>query len=194
MDWYADRARLIGYGTSDTLAYPPCGIRRELESFLRIKFINRTEKSDISFLDEIEESETATHVFFGNGDNETEIGFCELFASILCSFFDEATESDFFLSIDEREASDFIEVHTDGIIGNLREIDIVCLVLTRRTVFEKFFFTEAVDDLDIEFHESGIYLIEFIDVIFGIRHHGEEFVVGDFPFDFPFLDEELESF
>gem|GEM_PF-5549056 len=194
MDWDTDSTRLIGYGTSNPLTYPPSGIGREFESFLGIKFINRTEESDISFLDEIEESETTTHIFFGNRDHETEIGFCKLFSGILCSFFDEATESDFFLSIDEREASNFIQVHSNGIVRNLGKIDIIGLIFTRRTMLEEFLLTEAIDDFDIELHESSIDIIKLIDIIFGIRHSCEELIVGNFSFNLSFFYEELKSF
>ena len=56
MDRNTNGASLIGNGTRDALADPPGCIGREFESALGIEFINRTEKSDVSLLNEIEKS------------------------------------------------------------------------------------------------------------------------------------------
>ena len=114
--WYTDRTSLISDRASDTLADPPCRIRGELEPTIWIELIYRTEESYIPFLDEIEESESASHILLRDRDDETEIGFCESLACILVSLLDEMTETDFFFCIDERKSTDLVEVHTDRVV------------------------------------------------------------------------------
>lgn len=116
VDWYTDRTSLISDRASDTLTDPPCCICRELESSIWIELVYRTKESNIAFLDEVEESESASHILLRDRDDETEIGFCESLACILVSLLDEVTETNFFFCIDERESTDLIEIHADRVI------------------------------------------------------------------------------
>lgn len=116
---YTDGSSLISNCTSHSLADPPRGIRRELEPPVWIKFIDRTEESYISLLNKIEQTKSASHILLRDRDHETEIGLCQSLARFLISLLDEVSESDLFFCIDERESSDLIEIHTDGIIRYL---------------------------------------------------------------------------
>ena len=116
---YSDRPSLISNSTSNSLANPPCRIRRELESSIRIELIDRTKKSNIPFLHEIEESESTTHIFLCDRDHQSEIRFGKAFTCFLISLLDEATETNFLFSIDERESSNLIEIHADRVVRNL---------------------------------------------------------------------------
>jgi hypothetical protein len=123
----SDGTSLISDSTSDSLTDPPGCIGRKLESSIWIEFINCSEKSYIALLDEIEESESTTHILLGDRYDESEIGFCETLASLLISLLDEMSESDLFFCIDEVKSSDLIEIHTDRVIRDLREVDILIL-------------------------------------------------------------------
>ena len=119
MYWYTDSTSLISDSTSDSLTDPPCRIRRELKSSIRVEFIDGTEETNVSLLHQIEKSESTSHVFFRDGHDETEIGFCKSLTSFLISLLDETTETNFLFSIDKGKSPDLVQVHTDRVIRNL---------------------------------------------------------------------------
>jgi len=55
MDGDSDCPGLVGDRSRDRLSYPPCSIGREFETSPIVKFLNSTEESYVSFLDEVEE-------------------------------------------------------------------------------------------------------------------------------------------
>jgi hypothetical protein len=116
MDRHTDRACLIRDRTSDSLTDPPRSVGREFESSIWVELIDGAEESDISFLYEVEKSETTAHILLRDGDDETEIGLSETLAGFLISLLDESSETDFFFCIDEGESPDLIEIHTDRVI------------------------------------------------------------------------------
>ena len=69
-----DGPRLVCDGTSDRLTDPPRGVGRELVASAVLELIHRLHQTDVAFLDEVEELETAISVLFGDGDHEPEIG------------------------------------------------------------------------------------------------------------------------
>ena len=94
-----------------------------------IEFIHGTQKPHVSFLDEIQEMETAAEIFFRNRHDEPQIRIRELLSRPLASpflrfrgpvrraRFHVLGQTDFFLRRKERYASDFLEVHSHRIVG-----------------------------------------------------------------------------
>src|SRR4051812_40660995 len=68
-----NRSALIGNSAGDCLPNPPGGIGGEFEPALVVKLVGRLHETDIAFLDEIEEGETATDVLLCNRDDESKI-------------------------------------------------------------------------------------------------------------------------
>src|SRR5690606_11265567 len=62
----ANRARLVGDGARNRLANPPRGICREFVAATVFEFIDCFHQADIAFLNQIEELQAATGVFFCN--------------------------------------------------------------------------------------------------------------------------------
>ena len=75
MDGKPNSASLVGDRTRNRLPDPPGRIRAELESAMVIKFLDRPDQSEISFLDQIEKSETPGRLAFGDRDDQPKIGF-----------------------------------------------------------------------------------------------------------------------
>ena len=70
----ADGTCLVGDGTGNRLTDPPCGVSRELVAAAVFEFVYRFHQADIAFLNQIKELQAAVGVFFGNGNNQTQVG------------------------------------------------------------------------------------------------------------------------
>src|SRR6266550_8033176 len=75
MDREPDRASVIGHGSSDLLAYPPCGVGGEFPAAPVLKAIDAFHQADIAFLNEIEERKAAIQVTLRDRDDEPEVRF-----------------------------------------------------------------------------------------------------------------------
>ena len=78
VDRDADRARLVGDGARDGLANPPRGVGGELEALRVVEFLDCANQAEVAFLNQVEEEHAATHIAFGNGDDETQVRLDEL--------------------------------------------------------------------------------------------------------------------
>jgi hypothetical protein len=78
VDRDADGAGLIGDGACDGLADPPCGVGGEFVAAAVFEFFDGFHEAHVAFLDEVEEGEAAVGVFFGDGDDEAEVGLDHL--------------------------------------------------------------------------------------------------------------------
>ena len=65
----ADRARLSGNRAINGLANPPCGVGAEFIAAPRIKLSNRAHQANITVLDQIEQRDAASKIFFGHADH-----------------------------------------------------------------------------------------------------------------------------
>ena len=94
VDRYADGAGLIGDCAGDGLSDPPGGIGGEFVAASVFVFIDSAHEAGVAFLDEVEEGESAVAIFFGDGDDESEVSAGEIahgfvvFEVALCDGFD----------------------------------------------------------------------------------------------------------
>ncbi|CAI8233353.1 MAG: Uncharacterised protein [Alphaproteobacteria bacterium] len=72
-------ARLVSNRARNRLTNPPCRIGREFIATAIFKFINRLHQADIAFLNEVKELQTAIGVFFGNRNDQAQIGLDHFF-------------------------------------------------------------------------------------------------------------------
>ena len=77
-----NRAGLVGNRASDGLSNPPGRVSRELVTAPVFKFLNGLHEAHISFLDQIEKRKSSIGVFFGNRDNQSQVGFDHFFFSL----------------------------------------------------------------------------------------------------------------
>ncbi len=70
-----DCTGLIRNGARNRLPDPPRCIGGELVATAVFKLIHRLHQADIAFLNQIKELKAAVGVFFGNGNNQAQVGF-----------------------------------------------------------------------------------------------------------------------
>ena len=93
----SDGPGLVGDGTGDGLSDPPCGIGRELEASVIIEFFYGSDEADVAFLKKVEKRHAASDMFLGYADDQSKIGFDEMFLSFfsfLEDLFEIFTEND----------------------------------------------------------------------------------------------------
>ncbi len=70
---HANRAALIGHGTTDRLPDPPRRIRAELMPAAVLELVGRADQADVAFLNQVEEMHTAPDVLLGDADDQTRV-------------------------------------------------------------------------------------------------------------------------
>ena len=65
-----DSTSLVSYRPCDGLSDPPCSVCRELISFGVVEFFNCLDKSEVSFLNKIEERKASVEISSGDTNNE----------------------------------------------------------------------------------------------------------------------------
>jgi len=78
-----DGASLVSDGAGDGLANPPSRVSGKLVAAAPLEFVGAFHEADVAFLNEVEKLEAAVAIFFGDGDNQTEIGLGEFFFGLI---------------------------------------------------------------------------------------------------------------
>ncbi len=78
VDRDSNRAGLVGDGTRDSLADPPCGVCRELIASTPFELVDRFHQTDVAFLDQVKELQAAVRVLLRDRYHKTEIGLNQL--------------------------------------------------------------------------------------------------------------------
>ena len=78
--------RLCSASLEYALAYPPHGVRDELESAGLIELFSGLDEPKVTLVDEVGKAQTLVLVLLGNRHDEAQIGSCELFKRLLVSF------------------------------------------------------------------------------------------------------------
>src|SRR5664279_6473051 len=81
-----DDSRLLGKGLQDCLPYPPHPIGDELEILLLVKPFCRSDKSEVSFIDNITQWQTLVLIISAYTDDKTEICFHQGIQGFLVPF------------------------------------------------------------------------------------------------------------
>src|SRR5262245_51111902 len=74
----ADGARLVGDRARDGLTDPPRRVRRELEALRVVELLDRTDETEVAFLNEIEERHAPADVTLRDRDDEPQVRLGEL--------------------------------------------------------------------------------------------------------------------
>ena len=102
---------LICYGSGYSLSYPPCSVCAELISLRPVNLIYSLYKSEISFLYQIEEQHSSSHIFFRYADYKSQIRFTKLLFCIFISLFHPLGKIYFFLCSQKRNFPYFLQIH-----------------------------------------------------------------------------------
>ena len=129
MNRNTDGSRLIGDCSCDCLTDPPCRIGTEFVTFTIIKFLDSFDQAKVTFLNQIQEQHTTSHVSFGNADYQTEVGFCQTFLCFLIALFHTLCKLNFFVCRKKAYLTDLFQIHTNRIFNadtfRNRKIDLV---------------------------------------------------------------------
>ena len=100
----ADGARLVRNGPRDRLADPPGGVRRELVAASVVEFVGRAHQADVAFLEQVQQVQSAVHVFLSNRNHQPEVGLHQIFLGPLGFLFALPDDFPCVLEIGERRA------------------------------------------------------------------------------------------
>src|SRR5436190_14175237 len=78
VDRNADGPRLVGDCSGDRLANPPGCVGRKLVTTAPVKFLDALHQTEVSFLNQIEELQTAVLVLLGNRDDQAQVSLGQL--------------------------------------------------------------------------------------------------------------------
>ena len=130
----SNSARLICDSACNRLTNPPCCICTELIALRVIEFLNRTNQTNITFLDQIQQAHTTTNILLRHADDQTQISFGQttlrlfpiLYKAMITlscwlellysATFHSPGQTHFFLSRKQRDTTDLAQVHTNRII------------------------------------------------------------------------------
>ena len=180
-----DRAGLIGDRARDRLTDPPCGIGRELISTAIFELVDRFHEADVTFLNEIKELQATVGIFFGNRNNEAQVGFDHFFLRLTGLFFalldltDDATElrdikADILTDLGHFSAQlvDFIggalDKHLPATARFLRHVFHPCRVKLATAVFINEFLTvdagliRQFDHVGVNLHDPAVDTVELV--------------------------------
>src|SRR5512134_3526998 len=81
MHGHTDRASLVGNSTRHSLTDPPCGIGREFVPTPVIELLGCADQADVALLDQVQEGDTASHIFLGYRNDQTGVRRDQMFTS-----------------------------------------------------------------------------------------------------------------
>src|SRR5438128_5651105 len=120
VDRDADRPRLVRDGARDRLADPPGRVGRELEAALVVELLDRAHQPQVPFLDQVEERQAPVEVLLGNRDHQAEVRLGEVMACLFRAGFHLLRQLNLFLSREQVDASNLLEVHPDRVVEGHR--------------------------------------------------------------------------
>ena len=83
----------------------------ELVAAAMVELVDRTDKAQVAFLDEVEEGEPATHVLLGDRHDEPEIGLDHTVGGALIAGFDSRRQRDLVLLREEPHGGNLLQIH-----------------------------------------------------------------------------------
>ena len=110
-----DGSRLVGDCPRNCLTNPPCRICGKFESLSAVEFFDSLNKTQVTFLNQIQKKHTAAHISFCNADNKTQIRLREFLLRFLVSHFHPLRQFNFLFRAQKRHFADFLQIHSDRV-------------------------------------------------------------------------------
>ena len=73
-----NRSRLVGQSSGYSLPNPPGRVSTELKAFFIIELLNRSNQTEVTLLDKVEEQHASADIFLSDGNNQTKVGLSKL--------------------------------------------------------------------------------------------------------------------
>ena len=80
MDRNANSAALVCQGAGNSLPNPPGGVGAKFVAAAVIKLFNGFHQAEVAFLNQIRKGDALSHIFLGNANDQTGVGFYEMIA------------------------------------------------------------------------------------------------------------------
>ena len=140
-----DRARLIGHRAGNRLTNPPRGVGGELVALRVVELFDRTDQTEVTLLDQVQELHATPGVALGQGHDQAEVGLEQVVLRLLAVLgqevqlaalaaghlvglvlqlvlgvqagLDAAGQVDFLLGVQQGNLADLLEVVLDGVGG-----------------------------------------------------------------------------
>ena len=106
----AHDTRLLGQSLQDRLTNPPHGIRNELETPGFVELLRSLDKTEVSLVDQVGQTEALILILLGHRHDETQIGFGELLQCLLVTLLDSLGKFHLLLNRNELLLADFLQV------------------------------------------------------------------------------------
>jgi hypothetical protein len=160
---HADGARLIRYGARDGLPDPPRGVRGELVSARVVELLHGADEAQIALLDEVQEQQAASHVPFGYGHHQSEVGLRELAFGLHILGLDPFGQHHLFTRREQWDFADLLKVLPDGIAGGVvhRQVELAQELLFLGVVLGRLL-PVGLDDVDAHVEERGVQLFQIV--------------------------------
>ena len=81
-----------------------------------VEFFNCLNKTDVAFLNQIEEMHTSADIALCDADNKTQICLGKALFRLLVAFHNALGKLYFLIARKQRNTSDFLKIHFDGIV------------------------------------------------------------------------------
>ena len=112
-----DCTGIICQSPGNCLADPPGRIGTELISLCIVKLIHGFHQSDISLLNQIQEAHATAHIPLGNTDNQTQIGFRQVFLGFFIAIPHPFRQLRFLFRGKQLNITDFFQILTHRIFN-----------------------------------------------------------------------------
>src|SRR5207248_2368192 len=119
VDRDADRPRLVRDRAGDRLPDPPGRVRRELVALAVVELLDRTDETDVAFLDEIEEGHAAADVLLRDRDDQTKVRFSQVVTrvvALLDELVREASQTTLLVGVRDRELVEMLHEHVADLL------------------------------------------------------------------------------
>ena len=114
----------------DCLANPPCCVGRELVSLRIIEFIDSLHQSHVALLDQVQKWHSASDILLRDRNHQSQICFRQLIFGILVSLLHKLCQTNLLLACEQRNITDFLEVHAHRILRRNAVQDICVIQLS----------------------------------------------------------------
>ena len=101
---------LFGQRLKNRLAYPPYGVRNELESPRLVELLGGLDQPEISLVDQIGQRQALVLILFRNRNDEPQVGACQFFERFLVALLDPLRQIDLFLHGDQILLTDLLQI------------------------------------------------------------------------------------
>ena len=164
MNGYSYRSCLVGDGSCDGLSYPPCCVSREFVAFVAVEFFNGFYKTEVTFLDKVEEEQSPADISFCYAYNKTQVRFVQYSFRFLVALRYARRKFGFLLGGQKGNSAYLVQIYFNGVVnrytlGLKQRFHIVRVGRKNAYLFFKFFEFGVYRKIFLKFDILGVKLV-----------------------------------